>query len=58
MGFGHDASVLKKPLHHAGSGQLRASCSEQEVVQLRANNSVQACTIPLVRKPGGLHVPD
>ncbi|OJA07063.1 hypothetical protein QHL1GM_17520 [Halomonas sp. QHL1] len=58
MGFGHDASVLKKPLYHAGSGQLRASCSEQEVVQLRANNSVQACTIPLVRKPGGLHVPD
>lgn len=58
MGFGHDASGLNKPLHHAGSGQLRASCSEQEVVQLRVNSSVQACTIPLVRKPGGLHVPD
>ncbi|MBT2785331.1 flippase-like domain-containing protein [Halomonas sp. ISL-106] len=46
MGFGHDVSVLKNPLHHAGSGQLRASCLEQ------------ACTIPLVRKPGGPHVPD
>ena len=46
MGFGHDASVLENPLHHAGSRQLRASCLEQ------------ACAIPLVRKPGGLHVPD
>lgn len=46
MGFGHDASVLKNPLHHAGSRQLRASCLEQ------------AYAIPLVRKPGGLHVPD
>lgn len=46
MGFGHDASVLENPLHHAGSRQLRASCLEQ------------ACAIPLVRKPGGLHVSD
>lgn len=46
MGFGHDASVLKNSLNHAGSGLLRASCLEQ------------ACTTPLVRKPGGLYVPD
>lgn len=56
--FGHDASVLKNPFHHAGAIGSRASSSGQPLVQFKANSSAQACAIPLVRKPGGLHVPD
>ena len=58
MRFGHDASALKDSLHHAGASWLRASRSGQPFIQFRANSSAQACAIPLVRKPGGLHVPD
>lgn len=58
MGFGHDASVLKNPSHHAGATWSRASSSGQPLVQFKTNSSAQACAIPLVRKPGGLHVPD
>ncbi|CDG51970.1 conserved membrane hypothetical protein [Halomonas sp. A3H3] len=58
MRFGHDASALKDSLHHAGASWLRASRSGQPFIQFRANSSARACAIPLVRKPGGLHVPD
>ncbi len=58
MGSGHNASVLKNPFHHAGAIGSRASSSGQPLVQFKTNSSAQACAIPLVRKPGGLHVPD
>lgn len=58
MGGGHNASVLKDSLYHAGAAWLRASRSRQPSIPFRANRSAQTCATPLVRKPGGLHVPD
>ena len=58
IGVGHDASVLKNPPHHAGAIGASASSSGQPFVQFKTNSFAQACATPLVRTPGGLHVPD
>ena len=55
MGVGHDASALKKPLHHAGATWVRASSSVQVVNSTLFSASAYT---PHARKPGGLHVPD